>query len=413
MKKNLACILAVILCCCAACAAAETAFVIPRPSYEDGTGVSFVFPEGWLIERPDWEDRTFPFSQVLKPVNRDPLVSLIYHPVDLWPALTPYLGTMGFAREDIGPELMANGWLASILVPSRTRNEWDFREIVTALQQYWENYRVAVTPGFISILSDLLFVAADRRQINALKTICSLSRSVIRHDSVDRVMRQHFAMEWSNTAAQIAQRGWEAECQLLLKHLCLCSGSLRDDVLIKRVMADVSLHMQIQSRWDNFETAFRLFYPCQLFSLVLLHWGMNRYNHVLLSEKVMEVEAATRDSGILGQMEQKMELLEEKDKALGMIRFVLRNGRDMAAACARLLMKDEWEIYVAWQREWLSAVAGKEKRQKQVRQFMQMTAEYWQSTQPSRSNKQWKAMAEVVNPSQLSDKHLELIKLVS
>ena len=66
MKKNLACILAVILCCCAACAAAETAFVIPRPSYEDGTGVSFVFPEGWLIERPDWEDRTFPFSQVLK-----------------------------------------------------------------------------------------------------------------------------------------------------------------------------------------------------------------------------------------------------------------------------------------------------------------------------------------------------------
>ena len=102
MKKNLACILAVILCCCAACAAAETAFVIPRPSYEDGTGVSFVFPEGWLIERPDWEDRTFPFSQVLKPVNRDPLVSLIYHPVDIWPVLAPYLGTMGFAREDIG-----------------------------------------------------------------------------------------------------------------------------------------------------------------------------------------------------------------------------------------------------------------------------------------------------------------------
>ena len=129
--------------------------------------------------------------------------------------------------------------------------------------------------------------------------------------------------------------------------------------------------------------------------------------------KVLEAEAATRDSGMLGQVERKMELLEEKEKALGMIRFVLRNGRDMAAACARLLMKDEWEIYVAWQREWLSAVAGKEKRQKQVRQFMQMTAEYWQSTQPSRSNKQWKAMAEVVNPSQLSDKHLELIKLVS
>ena len=235
----------------------------------------------------------------------------------------------------------------------------------------------------------------------------------MRHDSVDRVMRQQFAMEWSNTAAQIAQRGWEAECQFLFKHLCLCSGSLRDDVLIKKVMADVSLHMQIQSRWENFETAFRLFYPCQLFSLVLLRRGMKRYNRVLLSEKVLEVETATGDSGMLGQVERKMELLEEKENALGLIRFVLRNGRDMAAACARLLMKDEWEIYAAWQREWLSAFSGKEKRRKQVRQFMQMTAEYWHSTQPSRSNKQWEFMAEIMNPSCLSDKHLDLIKLVS
>ena len=85
----------------------------------------------------------------------------------------------------------------------------------------------------------------------------------------------------------------------------------------------------------------------------------------------------------------------------------------MAAACARLLMKDEWEIYTAWQREWLYAIAGKEKRQNRVRQFLQMTAEYWQSTQPSRSRKQWEAMAEVMNPSRLSDKHLELIKLIS
>ena len=295
----------------------------------------------------------------------------------------------------------------------RTRNEWDFREIVTALQKYWETSKAAVTTGFVSILSDLLFVAADRRQINALKIICRLSRSVMRHNSVDRVMRQQFAMEWSITAAQIAQRGWAAECQMLLKHLCLCLGSLRDDVLIKKVMADVSLHMQIQSKWDNFETAFRLFYPFQLFSLVLLRWGMNRYNRVLLSEKVLEVEAATRNSGMLGQVERKMELLEEKENALGLIRFVLRNGRDMAAACARLLMKDEWEIYAAWQREWLSAFSGKEKRRKQVQLFMQMTAEYWHSTQPSRSNKQWEFMAEIMNPSCLSDKHLDLIKLVS
>ena len=125
MKKNLACILAVILCCCAACAAAETAFVIPPGFFEDATGVSFVRPEGWLVVRTDWENRVFPFTMVLTPFGRDPLVSLIYHPVDLWPALTPYLGTMGFARADIGPALMANDWLASILVPSRARDEWE------------------------------------------------------------------------------------------------------------------------------------------------------------------------------------------------------------------------------------------------------------------------------------------------
>ena len=125
MKKNLACILAVILCCCAACAAAETAFVIPPGFFEDATGVSFVRPEGWLVVRTDWENRVFPFTMVLTPFGRDPLVSLIYHPVDIWPVLAPYLGTMGFARADIGPALMANGWLASILVPSRARNEWE------------------------------------------------------------------------------------------------------------------------------------------------------------------------------------------------------------------------------------------------------------------------------------------------
>ena len=296
---------------------------------------------------------------------------------------------------------------------ARTRDEWDFREIVTALHQYWKNNRLPVTPGFLSVLSDLLFVAADRRQINALKTVCSLNRSVMRHDSVDHVMRQHFTTEWSRTAAQIAQRGWEEECRLLLKHLCLCLSSVHDTVLIKKVLADVSVHMQVQSKWDNFETAFRLYFPFQLFALSLLRWGMKRYNHVLLGEKVLEVEAAVQSSGILGQMERKMELLEEKENALDMIRFVLRNGRDMVAACARLLMKDEWEFYAAWQREWLSAVAGKEKRRKQVRQFMQMLAEYWHSTQPSRSNRQWGAMADIVNPSQLSDKHMELIKLVS
>ena len=91
----------------------------------------------------------------------------------------------------------------------RTYNSQEFRELVTALNRYWEENKITVTPGLLSVLSDLLFVAADRRQINALTTSCSLSRDVLRQNSADPVMRQRFVLEWSGTAAQIAQRGWE------------------------------------------------------------------------------------------------------------------------------------------------------------------------------------------------------------
>ncbi len=311
-------------------------------------------------------------------------------------------------------ELIEQGYLQFKNVTdtsARTRNELDFREIVDALYRYWKDNKITVTPGLLSVLSDLLFVAADRRQVNALTTVCSLSRDVLRQSSADPVMRQRFVMEWSGTAAQIAQRGWEEECGLLLKHLCLCLGGLRDTGLIKKALADVSIHMQMQSKWDNFETAFWLYYPCQLFTLVMLRWGMRRYRRALQAERV--VEAKIPESGILDQVERNMEMQDEKEKALDIIRFVLRNARDTVASCARLLMKDEWEIYAAWQQEWLSAAQGNEKRQKLVRFFMQMTAEYWRNTQPSRTKKQWDFMAEGVNPPLLSDEHMELLKEIS
>ena len=313
-------------------------------------------------------------------------------------------------------ELIEQGYLQFKNVTNtalRSRNEEDFRELVNALDRYWKDNRISVTPGLLGLLSGLLFVAADRRQTNALVTVCSLSRNVLRRSSEEPVVRQQFVMEWSNTAAQIAQRDWKEETGLLLTDLCLCLGSVRDVALIKKVMADISIHMQMQSKWDNFEIAFRLYYPCQLFSLALLQWGMRRYRHALQSENVVEAEAEIRESGILDQVEQKMNVLGEKEEALELIRFVLRNVRDMAAACARLRMKDEWEIFVSWQREWLSAVPDNSRRKERVRLFLQMAAEYWRNTRPSRSSKQWEFMTEVVTPSLLSDQHMELIKEIS
>lgn len=295
----------------------------------------------------------------------------------------------------------------------RTRNDRDFGEIMNALQRYWKENKVAVTPGLLSCLSGFLFVAADRRQIGALETVCSLSREVMRHASVNQAMRERFIMEWGSTAAQIAQRGWDEESGLLLKYLCLCLGSLRDTGLIKKAMADVSIHMQMQTKWDDFETAFRLYYPCHLFALVMLRCGMRRYRRVLQAEKLLEAEAAVHDSRLLNQVERKLELLEEKENALDLVRFVLRNVRDTVAACARLLMKEEWELYAAWQREWLAASSGNKKRQERIRLFMQMAAEYWHDTQPSRSRKQWEFMAEVAAPSLLTEEQMELIRLVS
>ena len=313
-------------------------------------------------------------------------------------------------------ELIEQGYLKFKNVTDtavRTRNEEDFREIVSTLDRYWKESKIAVTPGLFSVLSDLLFVAADRRQIGTLATVCSLSRNVLCRSFSEPVVRQRFIMEWSDTAAQIAQRGWEEESGVLLKHLCMCLGSTRDVALIKKAMADVSIHMQMQSKWDDFGTAFRLYYPCHWFSLVVLRWGMRRYHRVWQAERALEAEGETRDSGILNQMDKKMELLEEKENALDLIRFILRNVRNMAAACSRLLMKDEWEVYSAWQQEWLSVVSGREHRKKRIRLFLQLASEYWRETLPSRSNKQWGNMKDVVSPSLLTDYHLELIKRVS
>lgn len=295
----------------------------------------------------------------------------------------------------------------------RTRNEKAFREIVVSLWKYWNDRNVVVTPGLLTMLSDLLFVAADRRQTDTLKMSCSLSRKVLRHSSVDPAMRQRFAVEWSSTAAQIAQRGWEEECGLLMKYLCLSLGSFRDTGLIKKVMANVAVHMQMLSKWDSFEAAFRLYCPCQLFMAVILRWGMIRYRKALQAERATEAEAPVLESGIMDRMERETEALDEKESALDIIRFVLRNTRDTTAACARLLMKDEWEIYAAWLRELLAVAGRNEKRRQRFRLFMQMAAEYWRATQPSRSKKQWEYMADVVSPSLLADRHLELITKVS
>lgn len=314
------------------------------------------------------------------------------------------------------PEVSGEGYLHLRNVAdtaARTRNDKELREIATAFYDYWKESRPRVTNGLLSALSDLLFVAADRRQIDTLIVVCRLCRSILRHASADSVMRQQFVAEWGGIAAQIGQRGWVTECTVLLKELCILLGSVKDFALIKKVLADVAVHMQMQSKWDGFESAFRLYYPCQLFVLEALVWMLRKYRRIIWKEDMLETKTAQKDSGMLAQLEQKMNLITEREQVTDMIRFLLRNARDLAAACARLEMKDEWEIYLAWQRVWLSACGRSEKRKRQVRRFMQFVAEYWHSTQPSRSRKQWELMQELMQPLQLSREDQELVNLLA
>ncbi len=345
------------------------------------------------------------------------------------------------------PEVSSEGFLYLKNVAdtaARSRSSGEFRDLIQALQAYWNGNPLPVTPGLLALLADILFVAADRRQNDVLIAVCRLSRAVLLHPSVDRAMRLRFVTEWAGTAAQIAQRGWEPECRVLLGDLCRFLSSARDMLLAKKVLADISVQMQMQTKWDGFASAFRLYYPCQMFALGALRWALRRYR------KISAATDATEDLGIqnpaeepaalqaaaervdapegegpvsrrnaadatwmMAQMEKRLELLSDQESAQDMISFLLRNVRDTAAACARLEMKDEWEIYGTWQQEWLAACARTEKRRNQVRLFMQLAAEYWHSTQPARSNKQWENMAEIVTPSLLKAAHRDLLEKIT
>lgn len=275
------------------------------------------------------------------------------------------------------------GFLRNIAdISLRTRNEASFFRIVAQIQAVRERQPGRVPSGLLALLQDLLFMASDRRQTDALRTVCRISRDVLRDPALSAGSRRKFALEWSATAAQIAQRGWTEETRLLLSGLCRFLAAARDSELTRALLTDFALHIQMQSHWDGTESAFALYYPCQLFALFVLRRAEVQYLKVV----------PPKDGP----------LPAEREEALVMIRFLLRNARDIIANSARLNMQDEWQVYTAWRKLWLTAEPGKEGRQKRIRKFLQLTAEYWRRSQPSSSRRQWAKMAEVMWPSVLS-----------
>lgn len=265
----------------------------------------------------------------------------------------------------------------------RMRQEEAVLHIVQTLETYRQSHPDLITPGFLALLQDFLFLLSDRRQKDALVIVGYICREVLLRPSVAAKVRKSFALDWSALAAQIAQRNWEAETDILLKNLCLFASGLQDPQLLRMLLGDFAIHIQMHSHWDSFEAAFKLYYPCHLLLLSLYRRAMRRYR--------LRPDQADEDT-------------------LDMLCFLLRTARDMVANSARLMLKEEWEIYISWRRIWLAASHQHVRRQKKIREFLQLTAEYWHQTQPSSSRRQWPRMAEVLWPPQLAQPEMELLK---
>ena len=126
MKKILAMVLAAALCCGGLCAAGEPAAEIPDGYYEDGTGISFVIPEGWNVLNTEDAD-SFP-TLFLSPGGWDSGAYLQYVPTDLWKGLGEKATERGYTRKDIGPEYMDNDARMALLVTESMRNSMILEE---------------------------------------------------------------------------------------------------------------------------------------------------------------------------------------------------------------------------------------------------------------------------------------------
>ena len=290
-----------------------------------------------------------------------------------------YLGTEESLQLDTAFSALRNITDTAI----RMRQEEAVLQIVQTLERYHQAHPDTITPGFLALLQNLLFLLADRRQKEALIIVSRMSRGVLLQPSVEKNARRRFALEWSALATQIAQRNWETETGILLKNLCLFTSGLKNPQLVRLLLGDFVLHIQMHSHWDSFEAAFTLYYPCHLLLLSLYRRAMRRYR--------LRAETADRET-------------------LEQIGFLLRTARDMVANSARLRLQEEWEVYITWRRVWLAASHQNVRRQKKIREFLQMVAEYWHHTQPSSSRKQWPRMSEVLWPPQLGQAEMELLR---
>ncbi len=265
--------------------------------------------------------------------------------------------------------------LQSVLdMAARKRCNDVFLTLLGQLREYARTRHPEAGNGYAALLLDMLFVAADRRQLPALGIVIRLAVRLWRDGEEGPAARSQFAREWSRTVAQIAHRGWLPETRLLEEGLCRMAWRSHDFPMQKALLADAAFQVQMISHGDGCEKAFQLYRP--LFGAALL-WERKNVRPVL--------GAAT-----------------PSETCLRNLTALFAAFRDMAATTARVTMQDEWQVYTAWNKAWLASAEGRPARQEQIRIFMQLLIHFWGLSQPRRAQRQWPELDAVLTPRKVT-----------
>lgn len=265
----------------------------------------------------------------------------------------------------------------------RMRDEETFGAVISKVAMHYSaEKKNLVSRRLESFLLGLMFIAADRRYVNALPMLRWITMLLVQDVSLTRADKKRFLSEWTVLAAQMAYRNWLDVTKILLDGIFIFLTRERDAKLTRTVMNNLSTHFQMQSRWDSFDGAFKIYKSWHNFLLVVL------------------------DKAVHGKY-------EDEEQRLDDILFILRNQRDLLVATSRLTMQEEQELFHQWLHLWLEELEGNSRRQKRARQFVQITAQFWHMTQPQSSKKQWPLMRDIFEPSVISKIYWDyLTKLV-
>jgi hypothetical protein len=261
----------------------------------------------------------------------------------------------------------------------RMRDEALFSAVISKIAVHYSTEKVVLQgQEMVDFLLALMFIAADRRYVNALPILRWMTMLLVHDPSMSKEQKLSFLTEWCVLAAQMASRNWEVITKTLLDGIFVFLTREKDSDLTRKVMVSLSAHFAMHCRWEGIERSFKMYKPWYNFLLVVFDKAVN--------------------DGTLPEPEK-----------LRNMKFILRNQRDLLVTVARLRMEEEYTLFSKWMEMWMLETKNNPRRQKRARRFVQLTAQFWHMTQPRSSQKQWPLMKSIFEPSAISQRYWNLL----